>query len=197
MFSANAVSGYTPRKFGWIERVIAPVTVLPLFADAAGCRSSIVIALATVAFGAHLMRVLGWKSYAVHGPAILAVLHRAYAWIPLGFGLLALSRLGLVPHTIAVHALTFGAIGGAIIAMITRTARGHTGLPLQADRKDVVAYNLVLAGGVLRVFGPLAMASHAPQWVLAAGICWCAAFIIYLVGYAPRLCRPRADGKPG
>jgi predicted alpha/beta-hydrolase family hydrolase len=35
--------------------------------------------------------------------------------------------------SLAVHALTVGAGGGLIIGMMTRTARGHTGRPLQAD----------------------------------------------------------------
>lgn len=197
MFSANAIPGFEARRYPFVERLIAPATVLPLFADAAQLDRHLVLGLSLVACALHTARLIGWKSASVRGPAILSVLHRAYAWIPLGFGLLALSTLGWITHTLAIHALTFGAIGGAIIAMITRTARGHTGRPLQADRLDICAYHLIMAGAVLRVFGPWLAPAGYTHWILAAGLCWCAAFGLYVVGYARALCRPRADGKPG
>jgi uncharacterized protein involved in response to NO len=61
------------------------------------------------------------------------VLHAAYLWIPVHLTLRAAAALGWVPASPATHALTVGAIGGMIIGMITRTARGHTGRPLRAD----------------------------------------------------------------
>ncbi len=197
MFTANAVPGYQARRFALVERAIGPATVLPLFADAAHADRYIVFALALIAFGLHTVRVIGWTSMVIRGPAILVILHRAYAWIPLGFALLALSALGWITHSLAVHALTFGAIGGAIIAMITRTARGHTARPLQADALDVWAYHLMMIGAAIRVFGPWLVPSGYAQWILAAGACWCAAFLLYVAGYGKALCRPRADGKPG
>ena len=57
--------------------------------------------------------------------------------------------------SVAAHALTVGAVGGLIIGMMTRTARGHTARPLRADRMDVACYLLVLAAGVVRVAVPL------------------------------------------
>jgi len=36
-------------------------------------------------------------------------------------------------------------IGGAVIAMITRTARGHTGLRIVAEKWDVACYALVIS----------------------------------------------------
>jgi uncharacterized protein involved in response to NO len=133
----------------------------------------------------------------VRGPAILAVLHLAYAWIPLGFALLALSAAGHVTHTIATHAFTAGVIGGAIIAMVTRTARGHTGRPLVADKRDIASYVLVMAGSALRVFGPLFAPHFTMTWIEIAGTCWALGFAVYLWSYARPLWRPRADGKPG
>ena len=61
--------------------------------------------------------------------------------------------MGAAPHSLAMHAFTAGVIGGAIIAMITRTARGHTGRPLVADNAISASYALVMAGSALRVFG--------------------------------------------
>ena len=47
-------------------------------------------------------------------------------------------RSDLVAASYAIHALTIGAIGGMTLGMMTRTARGHTGRPLVADRYEVV-----------------------------------------------------------
>ena len=69
-----------------------PSPSLALFADAAAIDSRIVLVLAVTACATHAARLIGWRSYRVRRPAILAVLHLAYAWIPLGFALLALSR---------------------------------------------------------------------------------------------------------
>ena len=81
--------------------------------------------------------------------------------------------------------------------MITRTARGHTGRPLQASRAEVLAYALVMAAAVLRVLLPIAV----PQWygmaLAFAAAAWCVAFAIYLVIYTPWLAQTRLDGKDG
>jgi uncharacterized protein involved in response to NO len=198
MFTANAIPGFVTRRWRPVEMAVAPLTLLALFADAAGLAPVLVVPLALAACGVHLARMAGWRSHAaVRGRPILAILHLAYAWIPLGFALLALSAAGRVPHTLAMHAFTAGVIGGAIIAMITRTARGHTGRPLVADRRDIASYALVMAGSALRVAGPLAAPQLHSVWIWGAALCWIAAFTIYFASYVIPLCRPRPDGKPG
>jgi len=128
---------------------------------------------------------------------ILWILHASYAWLPVGFVLLALAQLGWVAQSLAVHAFAVGVIGGLIIGMVTRTARGHTGRPLEASRGEVAAYALVMAAAVLRVLVP----AVRPEWYAhaleaAAGL-WAIAFAIYLVIYTPWLLRTRLDGKDG
>jgi len=90
-----------------------------------------------------LSRLWTWQSFATRDRPILWVLHVAYAWIPIGLALLALSALGILGASAGVHALAVGATGGLVIGMITRTARGHTGRPLQVSRPEVAAYALV------------------------------------------------------
>ena len=126
--------------------------------------------------------------------------HQAYAfqwWLamPVGFVLLALSFAGVLAHSLAVHALTVGAIGGAIVAMITRTALGHTGRMLVAGPWEQLCYWLVIGAGVIRVFGPLVPGVPYGVWLDASGACWIVAFLAYTVHYAPFLLAPRADGR--
>jgi uncharacterized protein involved in response to NO len=121
----------------------------------------------------------------------------AYGWIVVYLVLRGLAALGAIGEVFAVHALTIGAIGGMTIGMMTRTARGHTGLPLVADRREVACYGLVALAAAIRVFGGMALPNAYLLTIFAAGACWSAAFALYAVRYWPVLTRPRCDGKPG
>jgi uncharacterized protein involved in response to NO len=81
--------------------------------------------------------------------------------------------------------------------MMTRTARGHTGRPLRADRSDVVCFALVLLAALVRVVVPLLAPSQTIHSVLASAVLWSGAFALYAVCYWPVLTRARLDGKPG
>ena len=75
---------------------------------------------------------------------LLFVLHIGYAWLVLGTALLGLAMLDAdLPPSAAIHALTAGAIGTMILAVMTRVARGHTGRDLSADRVTSLIYILV------------------------------------------------------
>ena len=159
---------------------------------------SIVSALALALAGVlHVARMLQWHPAKTLSRPILWVLHAAYAWIPVGLLLLALAQVGWVTVSVGVHALAVGATGGLIIGMLTRTARGHTGRPLQASRAEVLAYALVMGAALIRVFVPIVL----PQWygpaLVAAAAAWSVAFGIYLVLFTPWLLQTRADGKDG
>ena len=84
-----------------------------------------------------------------------------------------------------------------IIGMITRTARGHTGRPLQVGAAETVAYVLVHIAAAVRVLLPLAWPEGYRTAVAASGALWSAAFLLYLLVYVPFLTAPRVDGKPG
>jgi len=102
----------------------------------------------------------------------------------------ALAYLGVVPETLAAHALTIGVIGGMTIGMMTRTARGHSGQPLVAGRAELASYVLVMAAAVVRVF----VAWLAPSWymesVVTSAALWSAGFAVYAARYAPMLVTP-------
>jgi uncharacterized protein involved in response to NO len=144
-----------------------------------------------------VLRMRQWQPLRTRGRPILWVLHAAYAWIPIGFALLALAQAGLVGTSAGVHALAVGATGGLIIGMITRTARGHTGRPLRASRLEVLAYLLVMSAAVARVLLPLVAPQQLVATLVVAAIAWSAALAIYLFVYAPWLVTTRLDGKDG
>jgi uncharacterized protein involved in response to NO len=125
------------------------------------------------------------------------VLHASYAWIVAYLLLRALGAADLVAAPLAVHALTIGVIGGMTVGMMTRTARGHTGRPLRADRYEVACFLLIQVAAAVRVLGGLALPGLYVATVVASGVCWSLGFAIYAVRYWPVLTRQRLDGKPG
>ncbi len=145
----------------------------------------------------HAQRLWRWQPLRTRARPILWVLHAAYAWLPIGLLLLALSQLGMVGVSAGIHALAVGATGGLIIGMITRTARGHTGRPLQASKLEVAAYVLVAGAALARVLLPLLAPQHVVIWFAAAAAAWALAFALYLLVFAPWLTTARVDGKDG
>jgi uncharacterized protein involved in response to NO len=78
-----------------------------------------------------------------------------------------------------------------ILAVSSRAALGHAGLPLVVSRWTVLAYWLVLAGAALRVFVPVS------ECIAIAGALWALGYGIFSIIYWPILTRPRVDGLPG
>lgn len=139
-----------------------------------------------------------WKIWRTWRVPLLWSLHLAYWFIPLGLLLFGLRYLDLpISNSTALHALTAGAMGSMILAMIARVSLGHSGRPLKPHPIMSVAFALILVSALLRVV----LAALWPQWLMhwymLAGGAWVLAFVIYLVVYWSVLTTPRADGRPG
>jgi uncharacterized protein involved in response to NO len=125
-------------------------------------------------------------------------MHVAYAWMPMGLALKAIAILGGGGWASRwQHALATGAIATMILAVMTRTALGHTGRPLVVSRAIAVAYLLLTFTALLRTFGIALFPAHYLLTLAVAATTWSACFVIFLVVYAPILWRARADGKAG
>jgi uncharacterized protein involved in response to NO len=196
-FTQSALPGLRLKVPPWLERATLGTTAIAL---ALWVLVPVNIFSAT-ALGAaallHVLRLLRWKPLRTRSRPILWVLHLAYAWLPVGLALLALSQLGVVGVSSGIHALAVGATGGLIIGMITRTARGHTGRPLQVSRFETIAYVLVACAAVSRVLLPLLAPQHLVVWLVAAAAAWGIAFALYLMVFSPWLVTARLDGKDG
>lgn len=196
-FTMSVTPGLRLVATPWVERGTLGATALGLALWVFMTPSVVGMAVLALAAVLHLKRLLGWRSLLARARPILWVLHAAYAWIPVGLALLALTQIGVVSDSAGVHALGVGATGGLIIGMITRTARGHTGRPLSVSGVEVSAYLLVFFAAALRAFVLLL----APGWLVMslvlAGAAWALAFVMYLWVYTPWLMTTRADGKDG
>jgi len=192
-FTRNAVPGAPVRVRPWLDWSAFGATALVVLGDAAGLAGWPPTVLMTVAAALHLARLAGWAPLHTRGKPILWILHLSYAWIAAGF----LLRAWADPPLVGVHALAVGAVGGMVVGMMTRTARGHTGYPLRAGTSELAMYLLVQVAVVLRVFGPMALPAATPLLLGLSAAAWAGAFALFALRYAPMLLRPRLDGKPG
>jgi uncharacterized protein involved in response to NO len=135
---------------------------------------------------ANAWRLLRWRGADTAAEPLLLVLHVGYAWLALGAALLGASMLWVaIPQSAAIHALTAGAIGTMILAVMTRATRGHTGRPLAADVATSAIYVLVILAAIARVAA--AFAGSAMPLLVASAALWIAAFGGFAVFYAPML----------
>jgi uncharacterized protein involved in response to NO len=153
--------------------------------------------LAFAAACAIALRLAGWKPHRTLHVPLLWILHLSYAWIPVGFLLLALAALGVVSSSAAFHALTVGSMAGLIIGMMTRTSLGHTGRPLAAGWPEVSMYVLIQLGALARLCAAIGPDSVRPGALVLATAGWSLAFGLFVVVYGRYLLRPRIDGKEG
>jgi uncharacterized protein involved in response to NO len=197
MFTINGVPGARSLRHPTLEKVALGSVLAVLAADAVQAPAAVVGGLAALAALAHLARWVLWQPWVTLRAPLVWVLHLAYAWIPVHLAMRALAAFGWMGPSPAVHALTVGAVGGLVIGMMTRTARGHTARPLRADWRDVTCYALVAAAAFVRVLVPLALPAYTMHAVLCSAALWSAGFALYTVSYWNVLTRPRLDGQPG
>jgi len=135
----------------------------------------------------NLWRLLRWRGRRTAAEPLLLILHIGYGWLVLGAGLLGLSMLDAdLPQSAAIHALTAGATGTMILAVMTRATRGHTGRALSADRATSVIYLLVSLAAITRVLAAFATAWMMPLLILSGSL-WIAAFTGFVLSYGPML----------
>jgi uncharacterized protein involved in response to NO len=188
--------GPLPAQAGRLDMVALAATLAALASWVAAPREAATFWLAIVAGLALGLRLSRWQGPATVREPLLYVLHVGYGWLTLGLLLLGVSGLtGWLPTSAALHALTVGAIGTMVLAVMTRATLGHTGRPLAADGWMVFAYVLISFAAVLRILASLA-GGDQPLFTLAAGTAWSAAFLIFIVRFGPLLLRAGASG-PG
>ena len=197
MFTNNGVPGADAGRRTWLERASLASLLVLLALDVALVEGPWIVAASLAAAALHAARLWLWHPWRTLRAPLVWVLHAAYAWIAVHLALRGMAELGWIASPPATHALTIGVIGGMTMGMMTRTARGHSGLALVAGMPEVVAYWLVHLAAVVRVAGAIVLPSAYVAGVVVSGLMFSAAFAIYAVRYWPILTRPRVDGKAG
>ncbi|HEY8518574.1 MAG TPA: NnrS family protein [Gammaproteobacteria bacterium] len=181
----------------WLDRASLAALVAVLVVDAwrpDGAAAAVAAAVAAALLAARLAR---WHGHRALGMPIVWILHVGYGWLALALALKAVWMLaGAAWAANWLHAQTAGAFGTMILGVMSRVALGHTGRPLVVAPAITAAYLLVIAGALLRVFGPVALPQHLLAVLGGAATLWALGFAVFLVIYLPMLVAPRADA-PG
>jgi len=201
-FTANAVPGSNPRRLLGVEILALGSLVAILVAEIGSfwfpVDADFWAVLFVVAAVAHVVRLYFWQPFRTRHNPLLWMLPVAYAWIPIAllFRAAAMRPWG-VSETVAFHALTIGAMSALMVAMMTRSALGHTGRELKAGGIEISVFLLLQAAAIVRIVPGLIWPQQYPGFLIASATLWSFAFVVFLRGYGLILCQPRIDGKPG
>ncbi|EIL86987.1 NnrS family protein [Rhodanobacter sp. 115] len=201
-FSNNIAKGrgYVMRRPGWSLPVVWALLLVHLLLDWRGQLRWLWLCDVPLAlvFGWH---ALAWQPWKCMRPGLLAVLHIAFAWLPLAFVLFSIQDIvlatggGYVLGRAPLHALAIGFFGSMLVAMVTRVTHGHSGRPLQMGAVPWLCFGLLQAVALLRIRAELGGDMYL--WLVIAGAGWLLAFLPWVLRSAWIYLTPRADGKPG
>jgi len=199
-FSGNVLAGYRVRRPRWSLPLVWTLLLAHALLEWRGMPGwlwLVDVPLALV-FGWHAW---AWQPWKAMRPGVLAVLHLAFAWLPLAFVLYAVQDviyassgqfvLGRAP----LHALGIGFFGSMLVAMVTRVTQGHSGRLLQMGAVAWLCFGLLQLVVLLRIRAELGGDMYL--WLVIAAYGWLVAFLPWVLRSAWIWLTPRADGKPG
>ncbi len=186
---ARRGAGRLPTPFDRFDAAIMAASVVALASWVVLPDAQVTAILAVLAGVLNIARLMRWAGERTGAEPLVLILHIAYAFVPIGFLLLALAilRPDIVLPNGALHGWTTGAIGAMTLAVMTRASLGHTGQPLTATRP----IQLIYAGVVIAALSRIVVAFDVlrePMLHLSAAA-WVAAFAGFVMVYAPLLMR--------
>lgn len=188
---AQRGTGRLPAPLGRFDAVALGAGAAALVGWTVAPESSVTGVLCLAAGALHLLRLGRWSGWRTTREPLVAILHVAYLFAPLGFLLFGASTLGAaVPPSAAVHAWTAGLVGTMTLAVMTRASLGHTGRRLTAGWRTTAIYAAVVTAATLRVVSALAPQDSA--LLAVSGVLWVAAFGGFTVAFWIVLTAPRS-----
>ncbi|GAL24940.1 NnrS protein [Vibrio variabilis] len=143
-----------------------------------------------------LARWIRWKPWLTLSEPLVWSLMLTYLCLPL-----SLLYRGILTDAFAAHAMlhlfAVGALGGLVLAMISRVTMGHTGRAIYEGPNMTLAFGAIILAAVVRSVGVAVWPQHMFTMVdISAGL-WAFAFAMYVYHFGKMLVTPRADGHPG
>ncbi|MEO9077815.1 MAG: NnrS family protein [Rhodanobacter sp.] len=199
-FTGNLVKGYAVVRPDWSMPVVWVLLLAHVFLDWRGMLAWLYLADVPLAL-VFAWHSLTWRPWQAMHPGILAVLHLAFAWLPVAFVLFAVQDVvyatsgELILGRAPLHALGIGFFGSMLVAMVTRVTQGHSGRPMQMGKVAWLCFGLLQIVALLRIRAELGGDMYL--WLVIAAYGWLLAFLPWVVRSAWIYLTPRADGKPG
>lgn len=185
-------AGRLPTPFDRFDAVIMLVSGIALAGWVIAPHAATTAIFAVAAAVLNVVRLGRWAGERTAADPLVLILHLAYAFVPIGFFLLALgiARPDIVAQSGALHGWTAGAIGIMTLAVMTRASLGHTGRPLTATRPIQFIYLAAIVAALARIAAAFGLLRE-PMLHLSA-TAWVAAFGGFVIVFGPLLLRRRA-----
>jgi uncharacterized protein involved in response to NO len=183
---AKRAPGRLPSPFGRFDIVTVAWSAIALALWIARPIDRMTGGLLLICGALHVIRLVRWTGYRTFADRLVLILHIAYAFVPLGFILTALSAFDLAAPSAGIHAWTGGAIGTMTLAVMSRATLGHTGRPLEASVATHIVYAAVIIAALARVCAALEP-DHAGPLLSIAGVAWASAFVGFAAAYTTAL----------
>ena len=188
-----------PAPFGFLDRIAIALVATggaAWTADLPGPITGPLLLMAGLATAARLAR---WRGGLVIGEPPLLALYLGHGWLALGLALLGAAELwSALPPMAGLHALTTGAVGTTIMAIMARTTQSRAGRRAN-ERQGAFAFGLITLAACLRVAAPFLSALYL-QLIAIAGLLWISAFAAF-IGLCAGALLTRQElghgGKPG
>jgi uncharacterized protein involved in response to NO len=196
MFTRNALGAPDVRATSWLEHLTTISVIMIVLLEGFGAAPNAIGLVSCLAGLLAVLRMRRWGTLRVLREPLLWILHIGSLWIAFGLALRGIATFSVLSLGCGLHALTAGGIGTLTLGMMTRVGLGHTGRMLKVPPRITAAFSAVVAAAALRVLAPV-LWPGAVAPLVAAGLLWSMAFLIYLVSHAPLLVSPRVAGRPG
>lgn len=202
MFTANGTKTPKVENIKWLEILtnssLAITTFYLIFHPVLSISNIILGALLVLSACFQGIRIIRWRPWITIRVPLLWSLHLAVIFMFLGLAITGFSYLtSPLPTQNLWHLLTIGAIGGLILAMISRVSLGHTGRALSPPKTMSIAFLLIFIAAICRSFLPIIFPESTMMFYHTSAGLWYLSFGLFVYHYAPMLISSRVDGRPG
>ena len=139
-----------------------------------------------------LLRMLSWRSWRTARYPALLLLHLAWLWLALGLAITGISLLPSNPLDAAagLHALTMGAMGTMMLAIMARAAMARRDTRLSVSLPLAVAFASVFLSAPIRLSASFAGEYGQPLALQLSAMVWCCGWMLFLWSFRPVLQGP-------
>jgi uncharacterized protein involved in response to NO len=185
MFTANGTKTPRVNSIGWLEQlsILSIVIVFITTLTQNFVPNTLSIAVLFVAGISNLVRALRWRLWVTFQVPLVWSLHLSYLAMSLGFILLALAKMHLIPSvSIGFHSITVGGMGLMILSMISRVSLGHTGRLIEANVWVICSLLALSLAAIDRVTGLLLGIEYSIV-IASSALLWSIGFLIFVFAY--------------
>jgi uncharacterized protein involved in response to NO len=125
-----------------------------------------------------------WRSVSALSNPLLAAMHLAFLWLPIGLVAIGLTRLfpGVYLEVDAIHAITIGAMSGLIMAIAGRAAAHRVNGVMHAGKGFVGGVVAIWVTTCLRLAAPV-FPAYSAEIITLAGAVWSLGWAVYISGF--------------